>query len=372
MCKENHTVEDFVLDPEFQNWVLHPNISANLYWEEFLIKRPDCRENIITARQIVLHMARKSVVVSEEQLRQTWNQIESKIDTANKNEYSRRVVPLNAETTLLRHAPIYVRPSLAWKDNQAYRMVAILLVAFGMAILVNLYFPSKSPQIEAIAISETVNHWAPPGVKSSFTLSDGSKIMLNAGSSLTYIKGFEPHQRVLELEGEAFFEVAKDPDRPFIVNSRGLTTTALGTSFNIKAYDTAALDIALVSGLVEVTISLGESQQVNLQQGQGIRVDMKARTVSKYEYEEDVLLAWTRKTIIFQKTPMEEIKKTLENWYGVQISYINKPSRDLEISGKFADQSLENVLEGLSHSARFTYSIHEDVVFLTFNPKYMN
>ncbi|WP_114750091.1 FecR family protein [Pleomorphovibrio marinus] len=368
MCKESYTVEDFVLDPEFQKWVLHPNKESNCYWDKFLTEHPQFRENIITARKLVINMAKKTVVVSDEQLEDTWELINKKAKEVSIREGNEKVVPLNAETTIFRHSKVMHHPGKGWANHQFYKLLAILLLTFGLAICANLFFPSNLPQeVEPEAAVVFENHIAPPGVKSSFTLADGSKVMLNAGSSLRYIKGFESHQRVLELEGEAFFDVAKSPNRPFMVKSEGVTTTALGTSFNIKAYRGGTMDIALVSGQVQVSIPLEENHLVSLQQGQGIRVNMSKKSVSKFEFDEDVLLAWTRKTIVFRQTPINEIKSTLENWFGVKITYVNRPENDLEISGRFTDQTLENVLKGLSHSARFDFRIVDDQVFLTFN-----
>ena len=80
-----------------------------------------------------------------------------------------------------------------------------------------------------------------------------------------------------------------------------------------------------------------------------------------------MVLAWTNKTIVFDRMLMSEIKRVLENWYGVKISFSNSPHKDLEVSGRFQDQTLEDLLEGLSYSARFEFTIEKDKVTLLFN-----
>lgn len=369
MCKESYTVEDFVLDPEFQKWVLHPNRDSNTFWDDFLIKHPHFKKDIALAKKIVVNMSRRSARVSDEQLVSTWQRIEQITETTDFDEKEPNIIPLNAETTLKKHLEEVQYPNPRNGQQQFYRLVAILIITFGLSICFNLYFSQKeTPLAEIIPEVMVENHLAPRGVKSSFNLPDGSKVMLNAGSSLKYVRGFESHQRFIELDGEAFFEVAKDISRPFKVKSGNSTTTALGTSFNIKAYADMPLDISLISGKVEVLISSEENQVFELEKGQAIQIKQGSERARVYTFDEDLILAWTNKTIVFKNTSIWQIKKMLENWYGVNIRFTNSPESDLEISGRFVDQSLENVLKGLSHSARFEFVIKDDQVFLTFNP----
>ncbi len=369
MCKESYTVEDFVLDPEFQKWILHPNKDSNTYWDDFLSKHPHFKGDIALAKKIVVNMSRRSTKVNDDQLAATWYRIEQMAETTTFSEKEPSIVPLNAETTLKNHPKEVYYTDSRLGHQQFYRLLAILVITFGLAICFNLFLaPEETPLAEVLPEVVLENHFAPPGVKSSFNLPDGSKVMLNAGSSLSYVRGFESHQRFMELEGEAFFEVAKDVNRPFKVKSGDAITTALGTSFNIKAYDGSHLDISLISGKVEVLIPSAENSVLQLEKGQGIRMKPGRNTLEVFEFDEDLILAWTRKTIVFRNTPIYQIKNVLENWYGVKITFMNSPERDLEISGKFIDQSLENVLKGLSHSARFKFVLKDDQVFLTFNP----
>ncbi|MFO7823490.1 MAG: FecR domain-containing protein, partial [Cyclobacterium sp.] len=252
------------------------------------------------------------------------------------------------------------------RSMQFYRLVGILVVAFTLSFLVNVFFPQPVPKIVEIPVVYE-EHVAPPGVKSNLTLQDGSKVILNSGSSLRYIKNFEPHQRIVELRGEAFFEIAKETERPFTVRTGPVSTTALGTSFNIKAYDNKSLDISLLTGRVLVQRDSVLSQPVNLQKGEGLEIDLNHQEMKRVIFDQDRVLAWTKKTIVFDQSPMWEIKRVLENWYGVSIRFSNSPHPNLEVSGRFQDQTLKNVLEGLSYSARFEFTIDKDRVTLVFN-----
>jgi ferric-dicitrate binding protein FerR (iron transport regulator) len=244
-------------------------------------------------------------------------------------------------------------------------MVGILALALMLSILVNIIQPQEPVKhVEVPILYE--EHITPPGVKSNMTLQDGSKVILNSGSSLRYIKNFEEDQRVLELVGEAFFEVAKDSKRPFTVRTGQITTTALGTSFNIKAYQNEKMDISLLTGLVEVGIEMEQIEKVNLVPGEVLNINHKNLKFRKSQFDEDKLLAWTRKTIIFDKTPITEIIRVLENWYGVEFQLSNYPKKELIVSGSFRDKTLESVLEGLSYTARFEFKIQKDQVNIIF------
>jgi ferric-dicitrate binding protein FerR (iron transport regulator) len=166
--------------------------------------------------------------------------------------------------------------------------------------------------------------------------------------------------------GEAYFEVAKDSMRPFKVRTGKITTTALGTSFNIKAYGNEKMDISLLTGLVEVRMEMGQSEKVNLIPGEALNINLEIQKYQKRQFDEAKLMSWTRKTILFDHAPIAEITRVLENWYGVEIKFINPPNKDLMVSGAFKDQTLENVLEGLSYSARFEFEIQKDQVNITF------
>lgn len=364
MCKCDYKVEDFVLDPEFQKWVLSPDASAKIYWDEYIRANPAKHKEIVLARKLVMNISRKAHQVEESRIEQTWGNIDQALDNIDYPKLERKVIPINSSTTLRKFEKT---PDRRYHHSmQFYRLVGILALVFCLSILINIYFPQPVPVVAEIPI-EYEEHFTPPGVKSNLTLQDGSRVILNSGSSLRYIKNFGPHRRLVELQGEAFFEIAEDKYRPFTVKTGPVATTALGTSFNIKAYENESLDISLVTGRVVVNHYRMQSQQVNLKKGEGLQIDLKDDRMKRVSFNKDRVLAWTNKTIVFERTPMPEIKRVLENWYGVTIRFSNAPKNDLEVSGRFQNQTLRNVLEGLSYSARFDFRIDKDKVTLVFN-----
>ncbi|HSI75423.1 MAG TPA: FecR domain-containing protein [Lunatimonas sp.] len=365
MSKTEYTVEDFMLDPEFRKWVLAPDEETKAYWEVFLEKHPEKYADMELARKALVNLSREVNEVSESRIEDIWSKINNVINDPTEKQTERRIVAISSESTLKRFADR--QPRVHYQaSHQFYRVAGILVLAFSLGILFNLtnQYPEKEPITVPLVYEE---HKVPPGVKSSLTLQDGSKVVLNSGSTLRYVKNFEADRRELVLVGEAFFEVAKDSLRPFIVKTGPVSTTALGTSFNITAYEGEPLDVALLTGRVNVVLDFQEPQEVNLYPGEGLNVKIGKRIHSKQRIQEEKVLAWTRKTILFEQTPIGEAIRVLENWYGVQIETRNRPEKGVLLSGKFVDQTLEGVLEGLSYSTGFEFQVNKDRITLKFD-----
>lgn len=362
MSKSEYSVEDFVLDPEFKKWVLNPDAETKIYWEEYLKRNPSKNQDMVLARKILLNLSRSTGQVDENRIKTAWSNIEKSLDAIRPDEFEGKVIPLDSQSSLKKY-PVYIN-SIS-RHNQLYRMVAILAVAFMLAFSLHYVSEHEVTLITEIPV-EYQEHFAPPGVKSNLTLRDGSKVVLNSGSSLRYVKNFESHQREVELIGEAFFEVTKDSNRPFIVRTGAVSTQVLGTSFNVKAFEDEVLEVSLLTGLVEVNVDMEVPQRISLVPGEAIRFISESQKIQKGGFDKDNVLAWTQKTIVFERTEMAEIKRVLENWYGVEIQFLNRPAKDLEITARFKDQSLKEVLEGLSYSARFDFEIENDQVNINF------
>src|SRR5690606_29795876 len=198
------------------------------------------------------------------------------------------------------------------------------------------------------------------------TLSDGSSVILNSGSSLKYVRGFNSDRREVLLSGEAFFDVHKDSNRPFIVKKENISIKALGTAFNVEAYEDEDLKISLVSGKVAVALQGGEQPQVLLEKGENLQIQRLSGTWVKGHFEEDEVLGWTRKIIVFKNTPVSEAIRVLENWYSIDFHLENAPPAGLMISGRFENESLENVLHGLSYATQLQFQIKDDIVNIKF------
>lgn len=359
MNKSKYTTEDFVLDPDFKRWVLHSGSSDNSFWEEYLRKHPEKVHEIKAARNIVINMTMRTKNVSEDRLDETWDLINSKVESI--KSFEKSVVPISSNS-MIEKASKNSLPLL--RMTYFNRVAAILIIGFVTAFFA-VYF-SSSTRKDPTVVTETIykEHYAPKGVKTLVTLSDGSKVMLNSNSSIRYVNGFSGDKREIELIGEAFFEVAEDKLRPFIVHSRNSSTKALGTSFNISSYENESVIISLVTGKVEV--GLEDEEKISLIPGEAIEVELDDEKFSKYLFDENKVLSWTRKEMYFDKTPINEVVRVLGNWYGVEIELVNPPSKNFKFSGSFKNKRLEDVLEGMRYSARLDYEINGKKVTINF------
>lgn len=196
----------------------------------------------------------------------------------------------------------------------------------------------------------------PRGVEPmSVVLDDGSMVRLNSDSQLNYPARFEGGTRDVELSGEAFFEVSKDADHPFVVHSGAMITTVLGTTFNVSAYkDDPAVETTLVEGSVRVQTDGGASQvlapsmQASLSQQGGLMI----RNVNA-----DAATAWREGVMNLDETDLQQIMRTLARWYDIEVEYVGDAAQEHNFSGRLrrAD-GLNRTLETLTMTGapRFT------------------
>lgn len=241
-----------------------------------------------------------------------------------------------------------------------YSVAAIILIASG------LFYINFDMHDETLVTQSHITKQNAKGVKSHIKLPDGTSVWLNAASHISYPQGFTATQRLVQLEGEAYFDVVKDKTRPFIVTSGNVVTTALGTSFNIKAIDTQNIEVSLNTGKVNVA-RIDNNEQVILQPGQQAKLDGLGLLVS--EFKNEIVLAWKEGTIIFDNTDFDEMISVLEKWYDVSFVIENLSQQErqsIKVIGEFENQTLENVLKLLSHSMHFKYTINKKIVTLKF------
>lgn len=218
--------------------------------------------------------------------------------------------------------------------KQLLRVAAILIIAVGTGI--TLHSLTKTiPEITQTAAK---------GEKKEVLLNDGSIIVLNSNSSITYPEDFG-RTRNVKLSGEAYFKVRRNTQKPFIVATHDVTVKVLGTSFNINSYDHRETKVSVLTGKVEVSspsgkkILLTKNQQADLKSNQDF-------ILSKENSQDGI--AWTEDIIILKNSTLSETAKIIENWYNVQVDFEDKELEKLTISGKFKEEKLENVLESIA------------------------
>lgn len=180
------------------------------------------------------------------------------------------------------------------------------------------------------AISENTNQIAtlstPRKGQYKTTLPDGTKVWLNAESSLKFPTQFTAAERNVELNGEGYFEVAHNARKPFIVTSRGQRVKVLGTKFNVNSYENeTAISTTLITGSVQLTNSPNKTT-VLLKPGQQGKLPSQSSTFLVDNVDTDVFTAWTSNDFKFSGTPLKEVLKQLERWYDVDVDYKKVPN----------------------------------------------
>lgn len=210
------------------------------------------------------------------------------------------------------------------------------------------------------------------GERSTFRLPDGTIVKLNSDSKLSFKEDFDGKQRQVILEGEAFFDVVKDPSRPFVVHSSGVVTTALGTSFNVKAFNGQSgkdkIEVSLVTGKVSVQSDEGSVDMI-LVPGEQALID--GASSQKRAFDGSEVLSWKDGVIHFRDTGFADIIEELERWYDVDFVIDGLDATTghrLKGTGKFntQKQSLTTVLEVLSYSMNFKYEMNKKRVVIKF------
>ncbi|MEK6481669.1 FecR domain-containing protein [Catalinimonas sp. 4WD22] len=353
MSYSRFTVEDFVLDKYFRKWVLSPDEESNLFWQGWLQRNPDRIAMLQEARAIILRMPRINYGWNDELENSIWKSIvqSTKENPQVKDAANTKVIPLNAETVLGTSANPSQRKK--WDYQKFSRVAATVLLLLSIGIAGYLGFHESERGEKAIAF---LTKEAPLGTKVRFDLSDGTQVILNAGSTARYPERFSSNERVIEIKGEAYLDVAKDSLRPFRVRTNEVITEALGTAFNVRN-EQNKVEIALVEGKVQVslakpdtvsTLILHPGEQASLHRG---------RHLSKQGFDTEKVIAWKDNIIFFEGTSEEEVIRQLERWYGVKITMIGQSSKPWDYTGKFKDKGLSYVLKSIGYTMGFQYVI---------------
>lgn len=239
-----------------------------------------------------------------------------------------------------------------------FRKVAALLVVGILLSFAGVQMSGvNEPEIVPLVMIEKTN---PVGQISKITLPDGSTVWLSAASTIEYPETFSETKRTIELNGEAFFEVVRDIERPFVVQSGPLSTQVLGTSFNVKAYEEDLdMEVTLATGKVEVSVEGKEQKQV-LEPNQKVRYEREAGLGKVQTADASLAKAWTQRELVFMRESFAAISKTFERWYGVDFVFENEELKEETFVYHFKELSLQNSLIVLNELADFEYEITED------------
>lgn len=212
---------------------------------------------------------------------------------------------------------------------------------------------------------EWVTQVAPLGKKSTLYLGDGTMVKLNAGSKMIYPREFSDDSREVTLIGEAYFDVERDEQRPFLINSGEVDVRVLGTSFIVKSYaEDDLITVAVESGKVSVTGKLNKAE-VTLEKGDLAFYKPSTKKFDTREVKNSSLyFGWINQNIVFEDNNIDEIFNVLARWYGIEFVVQKELDLDKKFTAIYKKPTLKVILESLSVAYNFNYEVKNKQVII--------
>lgn len=239
-----------------------------------------------------------------------------------------------------------------WKQYMKYAAIIAIILSSSLG----LYTWLDNPE------SQMVTFAVKSGSKAEMTLPDGTRVRLNAATNLQYDVN-NSKQRLVKLSGEAFFNVAKNPDCPFRVMVNDLQIEVVGTSFNVKTYNKDIVETSLLTGRVKIS-GKSLSQEYILSPGEKATYSATSKTLKITHADKHIEAGWCDNYLIFESTPLNEVIEQIERWYGVRIELHRKEIANDLLSGSFRQESVENIIKSLSIQYSFKYKIQKDTIII--------
>lgn len=349
MKHKKNTVKDLLQDETFHEFVKNSESTEGRYWAKRIENEPALKKTAEKARGVIRSLKFDDLSLPSKEASVLWDRI--KTDTV-----EQPVIPIIKEEG----------NRIGLKEYLKIAAVLIPLIALSAVMYLQ---KDKELQIETIS---TIVKECPNGRKMLVNFPDGSRAKLNAGSKISFKSQFDSEFRIVELEGEGFFEIQKDINRPFIVLTKNLQTQVLGTSFNVRAYpEETETSVVVRTGLVSVGMSPKDNIKPKAIRANSMLLNpAEMATYSKVnkgltkENDVDVeeLIAWNSGVLIFKNASAEEVVSSLERWYGVEFEIpVGNKIKD-GFSGRFENESLRYVLDGISYVSHFDYEITKNKV----------
>jgi len=355
-----YTVEDFATDDAFRQWILAPTFETKTFWENWLKKNPDKQNEVDQA--IVLLLSVHGRFENDE------------LDEELIAEHISRLVVSAEETKTRSYFTIFRYDK--WRGSALKAAAIVTLVS----CLGWYYYNSRISERNIIyaeadsAMSTKTNH---SDKEMTVLLSDGSVATLLKGGSLKFPKKFEGDFRKVYLKGEAFFDVAKDPTKPFLVFANETVTKVLGTSFLVKAVDGENTVMVVVkTGRVSVypekdyeTLSSEEDREVAgviLRPNQQVVFNRKDNRLEKgiVENPDMLTLETTNRELIFDDEPVAEVLRTLGEMYGIEIVFDKETLTGCPISTIFKEENLKQRMNAICQAIGASYEVLDGQIII--------
>lgn len=260
-----------------------------------------------------------------------WTMLKNKIPSARKEDKETKVIQLETETTTRR---VFFR--------QAMRIAAVLIVLAGITFVIINYLKQSPAQKQLVALNEKVEGKLP----------DGSIVTLNAGSTLDYPEKFTGDERSVRLTGEAFFEVAPDKSKPFIISANDIMVEVVGTSFFVSANANGDVEVIVKTGKVAVYRKNNPSEKKILEPGDKAEFTSNEKKISESENQDENYLSWKTNMLTFSDDSLSDVIATMNKHFKANITITDEKLKGIPLTGSYTDKTLDQILSLIESSLK--------------------
>lgn len=304
---------------KFQHYLKHPGDAYDSDFESWL-KASDANPKLWEEVKLTYLLTGELPASFEPNQKKAWANVEKRIDS----------------------------PVKRIRLNPALLRVAASIILFTIGALSSWYFFGQRTE-------QYTEVFSPYGHKTRVVLPDQSVVWLNGNSLLKYVADFT-HSREVELTGEALFEVTKNPNKVFRLQSGDVKVEVYGTKFNFKHYaDDNNAEVALLEG----SVGLFNRDQLltKMKPGELATFDLNSKQLEIKQEDLDPVTSWSTDELVIENQSFTEVIKYLERWYGVEFSYPDDLRVDQQLTFKVQSESLQEVLSTISHITSIHYAI---------------
>ncbi len=344
-----YSINEFVLDESFRQWVLQPDEQRMTFWHNFMLKHPEKQAMVDEAASLLLHLNVRFHDLTDASQERIWQVLDQTFEE--KLAAKSTVRPLSGWQRFIH------RPGFGWQV--AASITGFLLIAGGMIYYQR--FPKEQHIHTRFGENRTV------------TLPDGSTVLLNGNTTLTYSDGwFDNTSREVWLDGEGFFTVTKKSQRggrvKFVTHTSGLDITVLGTQFNVNTRR-GSTAVTLVEGRVQLSKpDEPTSKVIEMKPGQFAATKPSVEAVEIREEKPQLHTSWVEHQFIFDNIALSDIAQQLHDTYGLDIVFEDSDLASRRFTGNLSDQSIETLLATLSLTFDLTAHRTGDRISLRHNP----
>src|SRR5690625_2586589 len=247
------------------------------------------------------------------------------------------------------------------------KVAAAILVILTASFLYQDHYSSMTDEL--LTEPEPIHYVTAEDQQKRITLGDGTTVRLNGNSELLVAHDYLMDRREVSLSGEAYFEVAHDADRPFIVRAKDASVEVLGTAFNVKATEESRdIQLAVTEGSVRFgymdEAMGGNEASIILEKGQFAQLDSDRQTILVEDFGVENYLSWMRGRLVFNELSLDQVCMQLGRLYEIQCEFSDETLKKLQITADFSNDSLEKVLEVISLSLDIDHElVHDQVVW---------